>query len=283
MDVSGFAWPAPDDLTNSTGTDPEDDGFPLQAMMWISVLAQSALCFTGWTTVTSRASEMWQYLWSFGMMYVMTTFLAGVTDDSYVEQWQDARVTSYNILTFGALYAVVPRAVDGLIGQPLEELSPHLRSLTEMATELVAITGGLFAINGDGWFEHDILQHLPIAILGVMHMVNAVLHDRYQSGSGKLPRTDRIGAALSAYVGYSMLKAHQAGEMSQAMCMVAQLCAVHTIYIASVDSVSSAGAALSDKRAIPLVPRLGNDATNGPVAGSAGQDIKDAVEIGFRP
>lgn len=285
MDITGFAWPTDivdvAEITLENGSavgdlSVEDDSFPLQALMWGSVVGQIALCFTGWTSVTSRASEMWQYLWSFGMMYVMTTFLSGVTDDSYVEQWQDARLTSYNILTFGALYATVPQVVGDIVGTPLSEISPIARSALEMGTELVAITGGLFAINGHGWFEHDILQHLPIAIIGVIHTINAVMDERYQA-NGKLSRVDRIGAAASSYLGYTLLKAYQSGGTSVAMCMVAQLCAIHTVYVVSIDRVCSAGAGLSDNN-IPLIPRVSDDNTKGPTSGSAGQELKNSAQ-----
>lgn len=286
MDISGFAWPSdtvsdPTIVVNTTdvGTEgAEAPGFPLQALMWASVLGQMALCFTGWTSVTSRASEMWQYLWSFGMMYVMSTFLAGVTDDAYVQQWEDARLTSYNILTFGAIYTVLPSFVGDIV-QPLDEVSPIARGLVELGTELIAITGGLFAINGDGWFEHDVLQHLPIAILGVIHSANAIMDDRYK-GSGKLSRVDRIAAAATSYTAYTLLKSYQNGGVDVAMCMLAQLCAIHTVYVASIDRVSAAGAGLREDHIIPTVPRIGDDKTAVPVSGSAGQVVKDTA-LGF--
>lgn len=285
MEISGFAWPS-DPVTEIAAEgngslaveQPDAPGFPLQALMWASVLGQIALCFTGWTSVTSRASEMWQYLWSFGMMYVMSTFLAGVTDDAYVQQWQDARLTSYNILTFGAIYTVLPSFVGDIV-QPLDEISPIVRGVLELGTELVAITGGLFAINGDGWFEHDVLQHLPIAILGVVHTVNAILDERYQ-GAGKLSRLDRVGAAITSYAAYTLLKSHQNGAVDVAMCMVGQLCAIHTVYVASIDRVTAAGASLRGDHVIPVVPRLGDDKTTVPVAGSAGQTVKNTA-LGF--
>uniref|UniRef100_A0A6C0KET6 Uncharacterized protein n=1 Tax=viral metagenome TaxID=1070528 RepID=A0A6C0KET6_9ZZZZ len=292
MDIAGFAWPQDSPVLVISDTNSsvalaveEDDGFPMQAVMWASVIGQMMLCFTAWNTVTARASEMWQYLWTFGMMYIMTTFLSGVTDDAYVAQWQDARATSYNILTFGAVYAVLPKFVSDMVGQPLEEITPWARGLLEMGTELVAVTGGLFAINGDGWFEHDILQHLPIAILGVVHTVNTVMDERY-SANGKLSRVDRVSGAITGYVAYSMLKTHQTGGLSPAMCMIAQLCAIHCVYMACIDRVAASGAGLSDT-AVPAMPRLADDRTNGPTMGSAGQSVRDTVQdkvdLGFRP
>jgi hypothetical protein len=290
MDVTNFAWPMASQTTtstNSTGGQLEEDASTLvQIVMWTSVGLQCMGSFLAWQTVTSRASELWQYLWTFGMLYSFSMFCAGVTDDAHVAQWQDARDTSYKILTFGALYITMPRVIDNVIGQPLEDVSKYARGAVEIGTELVSVAGGLFAIAGHGWFQHDILEHLPLVIMGICHAVNTVVQANYTDQGGKLTRGDRVSAAVSGMSSYVLLKAYQEGSLGPEVCMIAQLLALHTCYVTSIDSVSAAGAALTDTP-IPGVPRLANDQTTrstterSNASSSVKQTVQDAVELGF--
>lgn len=291
MDVTNFAWPTTiptQTADNSLSGDFEDDVSTLmQLVMWTSVGLQCMGSFMAWQTVTSRASELWQYLWTFGMLYSFSMFCAGVTDDTHVAQWQDARDTSYKILTFGALYITLPRVVDNTVGQPLENISKYARAGVEIMTELVSIAGGLFAISGNGWFQHDILEHLPLVIMAICHAVNTVVQTNYIEQGGKLTQGDRVSAAVSGLTAYCLLKAYQAGSVGPSVCMIAQLFALHTCYVTSIDSVSAAGAALTEN-SIPGIPRLGNDQTfrstteRSNVSSSVKQTIQDTVDIGFR-
>jgi len=243
--------------------------------------------FLAWQTVTSRASELWQYLWTFGMLYSFSMFCAGVTDDTHVALWQDARETSYKILTFGALYITLPRVVDNVVGQPLEDVSKYARAGVEIATELVSVAGGLFAIAGHGWFQHDILEHLPLVIMGICHAINTVVESNYKGQGGKLTRGDRVSAAISGLFSYAILKAYQEGSVGSEICIIAQLLALHTCYVTSVDSVSAAGAALTET-SVPAVPRLSNDNTvrstteRSSASSSVKQTVQDTVDLGFR-
>jgi len=253
--------------------------------MWASVAMQCVGSGLAWHTVTSRASEVWQYLWTFGMMYSFSMFCAGITDDTHLDQWQDARDTSYKILTFGALYVTLPKTVDNIIGQKLGDVSVYARGAVEIGAELVSVAGGLFAIGGHGWFTHDVLEHLPIVLMGCCHAINVIVDKNYTDQGGKLTRVDRIGAASSGVVAYLLLRMHQQNTVGPEICMIAQMLALHATYVTSIDSVTSIGAALS-ATAIPFVPRLGDDQTTRSVtdrsaADAVKQTVADTVELGF--
>lgn len=293
MDVTQFAWPLEPSATSAiaagnastagSAADEEVDTL-ISVVMWGCVAAQCATSFLGWKTITNRASELFQYLWGFGMMYSMAMFFSGVTGAEHNDAWVDVRFISYNVLTYGTAYLTLPKAIDNVVGQEVGEISDLARGAVEIVTQLIVIVGTSFVVGGHGWFSHDILEHLPIALFGITNTVNAVVGDRYSQLNGKLSRTDRIGAALASYAAYTLLKSYSEGGVEPWICMVAQVLALHATYIVSVDAVSSSGAGLRDT-AIPMVPMLTDDNVKRSVGDSgasrAAADVKNKVDLGF--
>ena len=195
MDVTQFAWPLEPSATSAiaagnattagSAADEEVDTL-ISVVMWGCVAAQCATSFLGWKTITNRASELFQYLWGFGMMYSMAMFFSGVTGAEHNDAWVDVRFISYNVLTYGTAYLTLPKAIDNVVGQEVGEISDLARGAVEIVTQLIVIVGTSFVVGGHGWFSHDILEHLPIALFGITNTVNAVVGDRYSQLNGKL-------------------------------------------------------------------------------------------------
>ena len=292
MDLTNFVWHYDDAAvetaqqasSNSTDLSEEDSnefGFEM-VLVYAFTFASVAMSTTAWTTVTSRASELWQYLWCFAMIFTATELGSDAFSVTPGSEIADVRNLAYNMFTFGSLFLIVPDTVDAIVGRHLSSVNPMLRGVVEIATEFVVIVGGLMAVAGHDWFSVQLMEHLPILVVGTTHATKVLLRDQYESIDGKLDRLHHIVAAVAGLSSYALVKLHSESEVNDILCVASIPLGIYSIYIGCVDQCTGRGAEHSTVAAI--MPRLTSDTTTVVTTKGkqAAQQIKQrTTELGF--